>query len=425
MSGRNGEARALNSRLQWIVAQFTRRLWFRAGLYGAVAVATALVAAQASRFFPDEMANVIGAEAVEGILKILASSMLAVATFSLGTMVAAFSAAASNATPRATKLLVEDPTSQNALATFIGAFIFSLIGIIALSTGYYGPGGRIVLFAVTIVMVVAIIVTFFKWIDYLSNLGRLGVTVDKVEHAASNAMSARCRLPYLGGRPRVEIPADAVPFTGARIGYIQHIDVATLSAIAEAADGTIHVDRLPGQFADTARPLAWTNWQPDDRQSKELLKAFMIDAERSFDQDPRFGVIALAEIASRALSSGVNDPGTAIGVIGRLVRVLALWRATADEEPEVRFPRVHVPGVEVADLFDDAFTPIARDGAGTVEVGIRLQKALASLAQLDAEAFGDDARRHSALALMRANTALPLDADRSVLERLARELGLT
>ena len=41
-------------------------------------------------------------------------------------------------TPRATRLVVEDVTTQNVLATFIGSFLFSLVGIIALNMGAYG-----------------------------------------------------------------------------------------------------------------------------------------------------------------------------------------------------------------------------------------------------------------------------------------------
>ena len=47
-------------------------------------------------------------------------------------MISAFSGAAAGTTPRATQLLVDDPTSQNALSTFLGSFVFSIVGIIAL-----------------------------------------------------------------------------------------------------------------------------------------------------------------------------------------------------------------------------------------------------------------------------------------------------
>lgn len=412
----------MNSRLRWIAAQFTRRLWFRAGLFGIVAIVAALVSAFAPPFLPEGMATAVGAEAVEDILGILASSMLVVVTFSLGTMVSAFSAASSNATPRVSKILIQDPTSQNALATFIGAFIFSLIGIIALSSKTYGENGRFILFVITIFVVFTILTTFFKWIDYLSHLGRLGDVLDKVERTAVRSLQARSELPYLGARPLQTAPGSAIPLRSSNLGYVQHLAVGSLSAIAEQTGGAVFVNCLPGSFCDGARPLAWLTWAPDDDQTADLLQAFAIGSERSFDQDPRFGLIALSEIASRALSPGINDPGTAIEVIGRIVRVLAVWGDAADKEVEVRFPNVFVPELAVADLFDDAFGPIARDGAGTIEVGVRLQKALISLGRMDPAAFREAARRHSDLALRHANAALTLNQDKERLAELSSEV---
>ena len=89
--------------------------------------------------------------------------------------------------------------------------------------------------------------------------------------------------------------------------------------------------------------------------------------------------------AARALSPAVNDPGTAISIIGSCVRLFALWARPLDEDDagDPEFDRVHVPGLSVSAMFDDAFTAIARDVAGMVEVGVRLQKAFLSLAWLD------------------------------------------
>ncbi len=71
---------------------------------------------------PESISVKVGAEAVDNILNILASSMLAVTTFSLSIMVTAYGSATTNVTPRATRLVVEDVTTQNVLATFIGSF---------------------------------------------------------------------------------------------------------------------------------------------------------------------------------------------------------------------------------------------------------------------------------------------------------------
>src|SRR5690606_9376275 len=118
--------------------------------------------------------------------------------------------------------------------------------------------------------------------------------------------------------------------------------------------------------------------------------AFTIGAERDFEQDPRFGLCVLAEIASRALSPAVNDAGTAIDVIGRGVRLLTIWaqesgKTDAEENPPC--PRVRTPAFSASDMFEDIFAPIARDGADNPQVLVRLQKALGALARVGGQDF--------------------------------------
>ena len=412
------------SRWEWVVAQFTGRLWFWSAIYGLAAVVTALIAAWLAPLIPDRISAEVGADSVEDLLKIIASSMLAVATFSLSTMVAAFAATTSTATPRAAQLLIEDRTAQNAIATFVGAFLFSLVGIIALRTGLYGSSGRIILFGVTILVILAVVLTFFRWIDYLSQLGRLGEVIDKVEKVAHETLQAQFASLHLGGQTWKPHTADATPIFAARVGYIQHLDIAALSEVAEAAGGAVYVDRRPGAFVDLCEPLAWTTWQPKEDEETRLSSAFLVGPDRSFKQDPRFGMIVLSEIASRALSPGVNDPGTAIDVIGRLVRLFSdcTRKPKADQE-EAKFKNVYVPAIAIRDLFDDVFTPIARDGAGNVEVGVRLQKALLSLARLPQQPYREHALRHSSLALKRANAALILQEDKDAIAQMAAEVA--
>ena len=403
----------MSSRWKWLFGLMTRRLWFRATLISFLAVAAALLSLLISPYLPFGVSTKIGADSVDNILNIIASSMLAVTTFSLSTMVAAYSAATSNVTPRATKLLIEDSTTQNTLATFVGSFLYSLVAIITLSMGAYGERGRVVLFAVTVVVVILIVITLLRWIDYLLRLGRVGETTEVVEDAAMEAMKARRRLPNLGGVPMgpdEPMPAGARPVFPDRIGYVQHIDIGALDAFAEGRQASVFIAALPGTFVHPGRPVAMFVGESDEEVGERVLDAFSVGDERSFDQDPRFGLCVMAEIASRALSPAINDPGTAIDVLGRAVRILAVW---AKSEPsDVAYPHVHVPGLRLGELFDDLFLPIARDGAANAEVQVRLQKALAALAAFEAqERYGENALRHSRNALARAEAAMKFDED--------------
>lgn len=429
------------ARWRWALGQMTKRLWFRASLFSLAGIATALVATVFKDFVPADLPARIGADSVDKILAIIASSMLAVTTFSLSTMVSAYSAASSGVTPRATSLVMEDTTTQNALATFIGSFLFSLVGIIALSTGAYGAQGRVVLFAVTIVMIILIVSTLLRWIDHLSKLGRVGETIDRVEAAALQSLKNRAQWPYMGAAPypaELTAPATARAVGSNETGYVQHIDIAALGALGEKHGLQIYVDILPGAFVHLGARMAWfiedsvghalTRKALDpDALAGDIRAAVTVGLRRSFEQDPRFGISVLAEIASRALSPATNDSGTVIDVIGRGVRCFTAWHMESAAEATSRAidphcRRVHVRGLQLADLFDDFFTLVARDGAGLLEVDIRMIKALISLNDISPETFGAQCRLHARWLIKRADAALALDEDKQRLIALAAPL---
>lgn len=422
------------ARWRWIANQLTKRLWFRASLFSILGVATALLAVFFKDLIPESLPARIGADAVDKILGIIASSMLAVTTFSLSTMVTAYGAASSGVTPRATTLVMEDTTTQNALATFIGSFLFSLVGIIALSTGVYGTQGRVLLFAVTIAVVVLIVNTLLRWIDHLSKLGRVGETIDRVEKAAIAAISHRGQWPYLGGSVYpidLVLPASASVVASNQTGYVQHIDVQALGHIAKESQIQIYLEVLPGSFVHLGMALAHvvaTGYNRTDEHDlkKRIVATLTIGVRRTFEHDPRFGLSVLSEIASRALSPAVNDPGTAIDVIGRGVRTLTCWGqphvVAAQTSPDCRW--VYLRGLTVDDLFDDFFSPISRDGVGLLEVDLRLIKSLISLTEINPALFEQACKRHAKLLIMRANASLTLEHEKEQLVTLGRALSL-
>lgn len=419
------------TRWLWTLRHFSRRLWVRASLIGVLAVLTAVLAAVAEHVIPWEIPGSIAADSVDGLLTIIASSMLAVTTFSLSVMTAAYAAASSGVTPRAIKLLMEDRVTQNVLSTFIGSFLFSIVGIIVLKTGAYGERGRVILFVVTIAVIALIVVSLLRWIDYLIRLGRIGETSNLIERTACEALEARRADPYLGGTPLApgtRPPAGSEAITAEAIGYITFVDVAALAHCAERWDRDIQVAVLPGRFVHRDSPLAWVlpggRTDRDEALHAAVRAAFSVEIERSFDQDPRFGLAVMSEIGSGALAPGKGDSGTALDIVGRVTRLMALWADARHEAPTQppRHPRVQVPALDVDDLFEDAYLLLARDGAAFIEVQLCLQKALHALARIGDERFRAAALYHAALARARADLALPLSADRDRLGLLIREL---
>ena len=400
------------TRWQWIAHQLSRRLVLRAALISLLSLASAVAAIVIKPYLPADISFKVGAEAVDSILAIIASSMLAVITFSLSTVVQAYASATNTATPRAISLLQDDTAVQNMLSTFIGAFIFSLAGIILLKTGIYGEEGRVVLFVFTIAVLIILVMTLLRWIDYLLSFGRLGEVISRVEEASCKAMVMRRDQPFLGGielvDPDAEMEATSFLVETDRIAHVQHVDMKALQKAA-GKERHIHLLVLPGTYVHPGRPLARVSGMPDDEISKAVRQAVTLGSERSFRQDPRFGLIAMAEIASRALSPAVNDPGTAVQIISRAVNVLAIWSRGGGDR-EVLFDRVHVPALKLEDLFDDFFLPVGRDGASMAEVQLRILRALVALKALG-EREGDEryveaVKREAQVVLDRGSGAL-------------------
>lgn len=408
----------------WVLGKFRRQLWWQAVAYGVLGVASALLALGAERYFHFPIPWSISREAVSALLTVISSSMLAVTTFSLGAMTSAFGAVTANVTPRATLLLMEDRVTHNVLSTFIGAFVFSIVGIIVLQTGSYGEPGRAVLFVITIAVIVLIVVQLMRWINHLISLGRVGATIERVETAAASALSERLSVPYLGAHPwhaGADLPAGARPILAGTIGYLQFVDMKRLSEIAEAAEIEIYLPLNAGAFLYEDVALAWIVGETSDEQVADIHDQFVTSPRRTFEQDPRFGLIVMAEIGSRALSSATNDAGTALDVIGRLTRLLTIWsKGRADEE--VTYPRLHLRPLADADLFDDAFMILGRDGAHLVEIQVRLQKSLAALQRIGSKSFRAAARHHAELALMRAQASDMIEADKDyIAKEIARQ----
>lgn len=409
-------------RLRFLAKRLGERLWFKPLAVCVLSIAGVFLAKAADRTSLSGSIPTITTASIEALLSIMAASMLVIATFAVASMVAAYSSASSSATPRSFTLVIADDVSQNALSTFVGAFIFSIVALTAVKNDFFQEAGRAALFALTVLVFGMVVLTFVRWIDRIARLGRLGNSVEKVEEAAAAAIRRRRAAPALRGVTATRRLPQGRAVYASTVGYVQRVDVSTLQAFAEKSERWVAVAALPGTFAGPGCALAYVEDETDgtaEIDEGQVAEAFVIGRDRLFDEDPRFGLVVLSEIADKALSPGINDPGTAIAIIGSLVRLFVLWSEPLDELPAQEYDRVEVPELSMDDMFDDAFTAIARDGAGSVEVALRLQKALKSLSSLDHPAMREAAMRHARLALARAEKSLDLPED----WRVVREMG--
>ena len=141
----------------------------------------------------------------------------------------------SSAPPRATALIVRDERAHRALATFLGAFLFSVSAVVFYSAGAFGPEDQLILSVMTIGVLLAVVWTIVRWIGHLSGMGQLSNLIERVERIAEQANQNQASL-FADDQSE---PAPAWTEGGYQIlaadcGFIQRVDYDHLTRVATA-----------------------------------------------------------------------------------------------------------------------------------------------------------------------------------------------
>ena len=293
---------------------------------------------------------------------------------------------------------------------FIGSFLFSIVGIVGLAMGLYQDNGRVLLFLATLGDIALITWALLRWVDHLNSFGRMHDIVSRIERVATEAAGKYRDRPALGAIPGTSpLSTDAATVPSRQNGYVRAVDMMALQGVAEDQNLIVEMLRMPGKYVHQGEPLLRLSRAVGDEVAETLRDAVLIGNQRSFDEDVGYGIIVLSEVASRALSPAVNDPGSAIDVLRAGTRVLmALHGAPSGDEAQT-CDRVYAPEPDLGAIYASFFSSIARDRAGLIEVQETVQDCLDALAHVTDQPYPQiEAKRAHA----RAIAALDQDWER-------------
>lgn len=416
----------LAARLKLFWAMLGNQLWIRPTVWSLLSVGAVAAALHlGDKVMPGQTPE-IDVDTLSGMLTVIASTMLAICTFSLSVLYSVFSFVSAHASPRATPVIISDPKAHEAISSFIAAFIFSLVALIALGMEWFSSLGRFILLLEIVAVIALVLLALLRWLRTLGLFGKLTYTLDRVENLTAEAMLAYRHDPWRGCRPGPERPPEGGRSYAVKgTGYVHYVDVKALQALAETTDTVIHIRARAGMLVHPAFPVVVLNPPRElgDSQRDVLLKAFPLNHDRVFAEDPRFGLAVLAEIAERAQSA--EDPGTSIRSLDAVTRVLmenfsreAAPDAGNDTQPPVLYPRLTMLSLRPQDFVTDTFDVVAR-GKPRWEVQLHMQELLAALAVACVEPVAGAARKQAWRCWRRASGEIPGRADLRRLRRMA------
>jgi len=343
------------------------------------------------------------ASTARGLLSSLLSGLLTMTSLVVSVTFVILTLAANQLGPRLISTFLGDRQIQVVLGLFLGTILYVLVVLGSLDEAQGGTG--VPRLAVTVAGVLTVL-CLFALLFYLDKVARSIIADNVVERVSRHLRhTIRDMLP----EGSAEIERDQHTIASAEVGtvalgesgYVQVIDYDELVSIARRSEAVFHVTVRAGHFVlSQGRHVAVYARRPLDVVDADAVRsAFVVGPERSPAQDLEYNIRQLVEIGLRALSTGINDPFTAIAVVDHLGVALEdiFMRGLPptvlrDDANEIR---VVANRYDTAGLTDAAFNAIRQAGRGIPALLIRMADVLGQLApSLKGEAERDAVLRH-------------------------------
>ncbi|MFG0264126.1 MAG: DUF2254 domain-containing protein [Rhodopirellula sp. JB055] len=322
-------------------------------------------------------------DGARALLATVAGSMITVAGVTFSLTILAVSHATSHFGPRLLDNFMRDRGNQITLGTFVATFLYCLL-VLRVVRGEAVPES----WDMTVEAFVPQLSLFVSLILTIASVGELiyfihhvpdSIHISTVLRRLATDMSAKFDelYPETLGVPldeHKEPPTLAKDFLHAVpssvTGYLQGIDEDELMSFAKKYQAVVRLKKRPGDFicrgeflAEVTRTIDW-----NEDHSDQVRRGFTIGFSRTPTQDVFFILNEFVEVATRALSPGVNDPFTAMQCIDwlsdglvQLSRRELPTRYRMDSEGELRIITTAVTRKDFVDSMLGQLIPYVQD----------------------------------------------------------------
>lgn len=268
-------------------------------------------------------------EGARAVLSAIAGSMITVAGVVFSITIVAISYAASQYGPRILTNFMSDRGNQVTLGTFIATFVYSVVVLRTIQSGEQSSFvPQLALFGAMFLALcsLAVLIYFIHHVPQSIHVNHVVADIGRRLIASIDKAFPGC----FGDPPersddeheRLQRAAEQLFGDGAPVakvgskseGYIQVLDEDKLFGAACKHDIILCLVRAPGDFLYQEMPFALVS--PPDRLTDEarddLRGSYTVGSRRTPSQDLLFLIDELVDITARAMSTGVNDPYTAV-----------------------------------------------------------------------------------------------------------------
>jgi len=360
--------------------------WLIPGLYAATAIAASIILPRIEHYVFPHLKAEASIETSIAIYSSIASGMMALTgiVFSLTFLMVQFSATAYS--PRLVMWIARDPVLSHAVGVFSATFLYAIAALEWLDRN----NSRKVPFISALVVIVLLLTSVAMFVGLIHRIGRLQINrmliftgnkgrevIEKLYGPLGPSLN---KIPQDGFRA---LAPDQIVLHHGKPRSLESVNVNKLIKLAKERDAYIKVVTAVGDTILEGTPLLHVFNAQHPFTEKELSRVLALGAERTFEQDPKYAIRLLVDIAIRALSPAINDPTTAVQAldqIGDLLLRLGGRRleigAYPDDSGRIR---LIIPFPSWDDFLHLSFEEILSYGAKSVQVMRRMRALMADL----------------------------------------------
>lgn len=328
------------------------------------------------------------------VLSVIAGSVISVGGVAFSVTIVALTLASGQYGPKVLRHFLEDNDSKVSLGLFLAAYVYALVVL----TGYAQTDRPHLSVMTALLLALLAVLGFVRFIHRIATelqadeiVQRIGARLrHSLEALTAIGQPSRRTSDTLGWRRRARAHKPHLVGHLAH-GYIQTVDYAALLRWCVANDCCLQARLRAGDFViegNCAFKVFACNAAVVEDGIEKLNACIVTGPVRTSAQDPEYPVTQLNQLAARALSPGINDPGTAISCIDAFS--LALARIVDRDLPGNVFldhnggARLLVRLTSFDGLLKAIFSPLRQFASQHVAVSISLLEALCRLAELTA-----------------------------------------
>lgn len=290
------------------------------------------------------------------ILAALLTGTISLTVFSFSMVMVVVNQSASNYSPKVIEGFISETANQIILGVYIGTILFVTVSLTQVSDmDNYAEVPHFNVFA-SILLMTACVALFILFIKNISNSVRINNVAERIFVKTRIALQqdSHEHSEYPEGK-------EWVAYEAVSSGYFQSISTAGLMKILRREKIMLKVVPYYGSYLHSQHKLFCLSKEiTDEKVLKDIRGTFNIYSGENVQENYFYGFRQLREVAVKALSPGINDPGIAIICLDYLSELLIIY---LDHEKKISLKEDKGVGIffmrhTFADMLDLIITPI-------------------------------------------------------------------